>query len=207
MSSWDNTAKADRVVQVDSTGTYSQAALVNGSQRVALYDSLGNALITRQGNADAQANTDRGQLVMAQNYGLNPAGTWDRQRLNSLRDLIVQQRHAQVVSATAAAGSAVTLTIPAAGAGIFNYLVYLQIVLYAAAALTGGASPQLVTTTGIVGTPTFTFPTALAIGTVAEQKIEGGTPIVGTAANTAMTIVTPALANAIYRVNAAFFTA
>src|SRR5690349_3800962 len=83
--------------------------------------------------------------------------------------LLVRQREIITVTATAAAGSAATLTIPAPAAGIFNYLQYLQIILYAAAALTGGATPQLVTTTNLPGSPVFTFPTALAIGTTAEQ--------------------------------------
>lgn len=205
MGVYNRDANADQVIQVDAAGN--PTVLAGVGQKVALYDSAGNALITAAGGVDAVATAGLGLVVNSRNFGLNPAGTWDRQRVNALRDLMVQQRHAQMLSATAAAGSGVTLTIPTAGAGVFNYLIFLQIILYAAAALAGGATPILVTTTGLVGTPTFTFPSALAIGAIAEEKIEQGTPLSGTAAATAMTIVCPVVTNGIWRVNAAFFTA
>jgi len=119
----------------------------------------------------------------------------------------VQQRELIPVTATAAAGSGVTLTIPAPAAGVFNYLQYLSIVLYAAAALTAAATPNLVTTTNLPGNPVFTFPTAGAIGTITEEKYEGGVPIKGSAAATSITVVCPAFTSGIWRVNAAYFRA
>lgn len=143
------------------------------------------------------ARAEQGLLVDANGSPLSSQGG----------NLIIRQRELITVTATAAAGAAATLTIPAPAAGVFNYLAYLQIILYAAAALTGGATPQLVTTTNLPGNPVFTFPTALAIGQVAEQKFEGLGSIKATNAAQTITIVSPALANAIYRINAAYFQA
>lgn len=133
--------------------------------------------------------------------------SFNRVRGNSLGDLIIQQREVIPVTATAAAGSAATATLPAGGAGKFTYLTYLQIIMYATAALTGGATPNLVTTTNLPNSPVFTFPSALAVGAVAEEKYEGALAIKGNAANTAITIVSPALANSIWRINACYFIA
>lgn len=107
------------------------------------------------------------------------------------------------VTAVGASGAAVTLSIPAAPSGSFNFLEYLQIVLYAAAAQTGGATPITVTTTGLPNSPAFTFPTALAIGQVWEEKYEGMTPIRGST-NGAITVVCPLTAGVIWRVNAVY---
>lgn len=117
---------------------------------------------------------------------------------------VVQIADTTGITATAAAGTGVTLTIPL-HATKFNYLAYLSIVMYAAAALTGGATPVVVTSTGLSGTPAWTFPTAAAIGTAFEEKVETSHPIKGTAINTAMTIVAPATTNVIWRVTAAYF--
>lgn len=113
---------------------------------------------------------------------------------------------ASMVSATGAAAAGVTLTIPSAGAGLFNYLTALQITRFAAAVLTPAATPVLVTTTGIIGTPTFSFPAdAAAQGTVSTQQFDFSKPIKGTATATTMTIVCPVTTGVIWRVNAAFY--
>jgi len=109
------------------------------------------------------------------------------------------------VSATGAAAAAVTLTVPALAAN-FNYLIGFSIEQYATAALTGGATPVLVTTTGILGTPTYTFSTALAIGAMERVNVFPSAPIKGTAVNTAATIVCPATTSVIWRVNAYYYT-
>lgn len=105
------------------------------------------------------------------------------------------------IGAVGASGAGVTLTIPA---GTYaTYLSYLQVVAYAAAATVGAAAPVTVTTTNAGGLA-FTFPTALAIGTTAEQKYEGHAPLKGAPA-TAITIVCPATTGIIWRVNAGYF--
>jgi hypothetical protein len=111
------------------------------------------------------------------------------------------------ISGTAAVSTGVTLTIPAAGAGLFNYVCYLEITLFATAALTAAATPVLVTTTGISGTPTFSFafPVA-AVGQLVDRIIIQPTqPLKGSAANTAITIVAPIATLAIWRLNALYY--
>jgi hypothetical protein len=109
------------------------------------------------------------------------------------------------VTATAAAGQAVTATLPAV-AGQFHYITAIQIVAYATAAKTGSATPVVVITTNLPGSPAFTFPTAMAIGTVLEQKFEFAVPLKSSVANTATTIVAPVNATAIWRINVTYRT-
>jgi hypothetical protein len=111
------------------------------------------------------------------------------------------------VSATAIVSTAVTLTIPAAAAGLFNYLCYLEITLFATAAVAPAATPVLVTTTGITGTPTFSlgFPVGAA-GVILDRIIVQPTsPLKGSAAATAMTFVAPIATLAIWRLNALYY--
>lgn len=110
------------------------------------------------------------------------------------------------VGGTAAAGAALTVTLPAV-VGKNHFITFLQIVAYAAAATTGVATPVVVTTTNMPGGDAYTFPTALAIGTVAEQKYEAGRPIKSAVANTATTIVCPATTGVIWRVNVDYYVA
>ena len=112
------------------------------------------------------------------------------------------------VSATAVVSTGVTLTIPAAGAGLFNYVTYLEITLFATTALTAATTPVLVTTTGITGTPTFScaFPVAAAGVLVDRIIIQPGVPLKGSAANTALTVVAPVATGAIWRLNAFYYT-
>lgn len=112
-----------------------------------------------------------------------------------------------VVSATAASGTGVTATLPAAGAGLFHYINRVNIVKYAAAALSGTNTPTNVTTTNLPGTLAFTTPTALAIGTQYENDVEPSGPIKSSAANTATTFVAPATTNVIWRINVYYYAA
>lgn len=210
----DHGRYAERVVLVDANGNVlnNSADGVQGTAGPApgagllLYDGSnwqrGRAI---DENAGGHAPTVFGQRVSASMRTLDTVGNvYNRVRGNPDGDPIVQLRDTIGITVTAAVNTLTTLTIPAT-AGKFNYLAYLSIVMYAAAALTGGATPVLVTTTGLTGTPSFTFPTGQAIGTISEQKYEGAHPIKGTAVNTAMTIVGPATANVIWRITAAYF--
>jgi hypothetical protein len=194
-----NGATWDRL-RTKGTGNLA-ATLVDGATGTAVNTDSGEAV-------DALAAANLALHVQAAMKGWNGA-TWDRLRVSALKDLMVQQRHATAwQSATGTAGAAVTLTIPAGAAGVFNYLCYLQIVKFAAALLTAAATPVLVTTTGMTGTPTFSFSAdAAAQGTEQEQKYEGHDPIVGSAAATTLTVVCPATTGVIWRVNATYFQA
>ena len=110
------------------------------------------------------------------------------------------------VSVTAAISTAATLTLPAAPAGQFIYLVALEITLFAGAVLTAAATPVLITTTGITGTPTFSLnASAMAQGTVEERIFQFGVGLKGSAAATAMTFVAPLTTNVIWRMNGFYF--
>lgn len=111
------------------------------------------------------------------------------------------------VTATAATGVAATATLPAAGAGLFHYITHIGIELYATAARTGGATPLLVTTTNLPGSPVWDFDTAEAIGAVIRLVLPFGTPLKASAANTATTIVAPIATTGIWRINVFYYTA
>ena len=109
------------------------------------------------------------------------------------------------VTVTAASGVAATLTLPAPGAGMYQYVDWIRIEKFAAALLTAAATPVLVTSTNMPGTMTHNFAAdAAAQGTIAEKLIAGSMPIRATTANTAITVVCPATTNIIWRVNASY---
>jgi hypothetical protein len=110
------------------------------------------------------------------------------------------------VTATAAASAAVTCTLPAAGAGLFHYITRINIMKYATAAMTGAATPIIVTSTNLPGSLAWTTPTALAIGTQYETDVQGSSPLKSLASNTITTIVAPVNTSAIWRINVYYFT-
>ena len=113
-----------------------------------------------------------------------------------------------LVTATGAAAAAVTLTLPAPGAGLRQYLTYLRITRFAAAALTAGATPVLVTTTNIPGTLVFSLPADVALqGTTAVYQEDFAYPVAGSALNTAMTVVCPVTTGVIWRVSGGYYIA
>lgn len=109
------------------------------------------------------------------------------------------------VTATAASGSAVTLTLPAV-ASQFHRINFIEITAYTTAARTGSATPLTVTTTNLPGSPAFTFQTAAAVGTKEPYVLAPGFPIKSSVANTATTIVCPATTSVIWRVNVSYYT-
>jgi hypothetical protein len=130
-----------------------------------------------------------------------PAGTNAVGNINELRAATTS------VTATGAAAAAVTLTLPTPGAGLFHYITSYEIRLYSTAARTGVATPIVVTTTNISGSPAFTFDTAGAIGTTAAQTSLFPTPTKTSSANTATTIVAPAVTGGLWRITVYYFTA
>jgi hypothetical protein len=130
-----------------------------------------------------------------------PAGTNAVGNINELRAATTS------VTATGAAAAAVTLTLPAPGAGLFHYITSYEIRLYSTAARTGVATPIVVTTTNIAGSPAFTFDTVGAIGTTIAQTSLFPTPTKTSVANTATTIVAPAVTGGLWRITVYYFTA
>jgi len=129
-----------------------------------------------------------------------PAGT------NAIGNLSELRAATLAVTVTAATGVAATLTLPAV-VGQFHYITSINISIYATAARTGAATPVVVTTTNLPGSPAFTFETAQAIGT--NTPVQGynlTTPLKSTTVNTATTIVAPIATTGIWRITATYFT-
>lgn len=109
------------------------------------------------------------------------------------------------LTATAAISTAVTLTIPAPGAGLFQYIDWIRVDHFAGALLVAAATPVLVTTTNLPGTPTLNFRAdAAAQGTLTQNIIQNGMPIRASAANTAVTVVAPLTTSVIWRITASW---
>lgn len=113
-----------------------------------------------------------------------------------------------LVTSVGAAAAAVTLTLPAPGAGLRQYLTYLSINRYAAAVLTASATPVSVTTTNLPGSLAFTFEAdAAALGTMIRWREDFAFPLAASAQNAAVTVVCPAVTGVIWRVTAGYYLA
>lgn len=113
-----------------------------------------------------------------------------------------------LATAVGAAGAAVTLTVAAPGAGLRQYITYLRITRFAAAALVAAAAPVTVTTTNIPGAIAFTFPADAALqGTTSVYQEDFNLPVAASAQNLAVTVVCPATTNVIWRVSMGYYVA
>lgn len=113
-----------------------------------------------------------------------------------------------VITAVGAASAAVTLTIPAPGVGLRQYLTYLSINRFASALLTAAAVPVTITTTNLQGTLAFSFEAdAAAQGTLVRWREDFAYPIVASSQNNVVTIVCPATTGVIWRVTAGWYVA
>ena len=112
-----------------------------------------------------------------------------------------------IVTATGAAGAAVTLTIPSAGAGLFKYFNKIVIERHTSALLTAGATPVIVTTTDLPGSLAFSFPAdAAPQGQVNIKELDfTGSPLKSVTAATATTIVCPVTTGVIWRATAYYY--
>lgn len=109
------------------------------------------------------------------------------------------------VSATAATGIAVTLTLPVA-TGLYHVIHHLDITLYSTAARTGNATPIAVTTTNLPAANSWIFPTAAVIGSVVEKIIAPNSGIRSSVRGVATTIVCPIVVGGIWRLNCFYRT-
>lgn len=95
------------------------------------------------------------------------------------------------VTVTAAANAGATITLPAAGAGLFHYITSLQLYRNATAALAGSAT-LVITSTNLPGSPAWSVGNAMiAGGTQQDVVYEPSNPLKSSVANTATTIVMP----------------
>ena len=114
----------------------------------------------------------------------------------------------QVVTTLGAAAGAVTLTLPAPGAGFSHYLTAIEIVRVATAALAGTAALNI-TTTNLPGALAWTVGNAMAAGgTSVDVRFNFDSPLKASAASTATTVVAPAPGAAVsWRITVYYFIA
>jgi hypothetical protein len=127
----------------------------------------------------------------------------------SIADQIIQTRMIPSnlhVTATAAANTAATATLPAAGAGMFHYITNINLTRNATAALAGTAT-IIHTSTNLPGTPAWSVGNAMAAGgTQIDLDYTPTTPLKSLVANTATTVVMAAGGAAVLnRVNVSYF--
>jgi len=112
------------------------------------------------------------------------------------------------VTVTAAANTAATITLPAAGPGLFHYITYLNCRRNATAALAGTAT-LIITSTNLPGNPAWSSGNAMIAGGTAEDiDMQPSQPLKSLVANTATTIVMPAAGAAVLnRGNCSYYIA
>jgi hypothetical protein len=109
------------------------------------------------------------------------------------------------VTATGAAAAAVTATLPAV-TGLRHIVDFIRVTRSATALLTAGATPTVVTTTNLPGTPAITFGSdAAAQGVDKEFVLDfGSTGLAASVLGTATTVVCPATTAVIWRVTVGY---
>jgi hypothetical protein len=128
----------------------------------------------------------------------------------ALDDALDRKLSSSIVTNTGAAGAAVTLTLPAPGSGLRQFLTYLSLnrVNGTAAALTAAAGPLNVTTTNVPGTLVISMANdALPAGGKEPWREDFAFPIPASANNTAITFVAPASTGVIWRLTAGYYNA
>ncbi len=135
---------------------------------------------------------------------------WDvSDRAARLLGLVAEMRAATLgVTAVSAVNVGLTLTLPAPGAGLFHYIVSLELVkLYNVVGVAAGAGVTI-TSTNMPGNPAWTTEQlASPAGTATKVIVERPTtPWKSSAANTATTFVAPAQLQTIWRWNVRYFT-
>jgi len=113
------------------------------------------------------------------------------------------------VTAVGAVNTAVTVTLAAAGVGLFHYIIKIELIKgYSVVGVAAGAGVTI-TSTNLVGNPAWsTEQLALAAGTRTQViDWELPRPLRSSVANTATTFVAPAQLQTIWRWNIVYYTA
>ncbi len=125
---------------------------------------------------------------------------------NALLDQTFRDMTSLTITATAAAGVASTLTLPAPGAGLRQYLSFIRIERHASSLLIALTTPTIITTTNLPTSLAFSIPAEAAVqGSVYEKIIDYPKSLAATAQNTAVTIVAPVATGVIWRLTAGYF--
>lgn len=181
------------ILGVEALSTAATRRLLSTNSLIVGRDSV-NALLRI---LEAQDN----DATMANQFGTNAAAQYG---------LAVNARQRwldQCVTATAVADAAVTCTLPAPGANLRQHISRIEISRFGCAAGPGGGAPIIVTTTNLVGTPAFDFESVWALGSLTREILEQDHVIRASAANTAVTVVAPATAGALWRITVFYYNA
>lgn len=108
------------------------------------------------------------------------------------------------VFATAAVANPVTLTIPAAGPGLFHYITNIELTCYSAGTRTGAATPNIFTSTNLGGM-TWNATTSGTIGTI-ERILETFKGLKSDVANTNTVITIPFKGSTIFSIRVNYYT-
>lgn len=170
-------------------------------------DNLDVALSTRAVTGLTDAQLRASAVPMSASSLPLPAGAATEATLGSL--LSAAKPATLVLSRTAAVNTALTVTLPAAGAGLFHYIVALQVTkLYSVIGVAAGAG-VIVTTTNLPDSLAFTTEQlALAAGNavrVVDLNFTGN-PLKCSVVNTATTVVCPQQLQTIWRINVMYYT-
>lgn len=131
--------------------------------------------------------------------------TINSDQCESLNPVLDSRPSTLLVTATGAASAAVTATIPSVS-GLRHVVDFIQVTRSATTALATSATPVLVTTTNLPGSPVMTFGSdAAGIGIDKEVKLDfGSSGIAATALGTNTTVVCPVYTGVIWRVTVAY---
>lgn len=199
-----------------NTGT--PAALTTGQRGDWWMDARGAGAVTLASGGvfnefanpgDAAANAFS-FVVQTRNTFYNGT-SWDRMRGTIANGISVDVTRLPsttlAVTATAAANTAATVTLPAV-AGQFHYITGIEIMRTSTAALAGTAT-LVVTTTNLPGSLAWSFGNAMAAGaTQRDVSITFPNPIKSSTVNTATTVVMPAPGAAVlWRATIYYYTA
>lgn len=109
------------------------------------------------------------------------------------------------VTVTSTGGTGATLTLPAPGVGMYQYIDWVKFEMFAVALVTAGSSPISVPSTNLPGNMVHSFRNdAMPQGTLTEKLIMGNMPIRASTANTAVTFTCPATTNILWRAMASY---
>jgi hypothetical protein len=199
---------------VDFRGTFTATCVFEGSVDGTNYITLAGLNVVTQAYAVAVTTTGttfavnvagfRRARIRASAFTSGPVIVGARA---SGADAVIQVERLPMtlgITATGASGAGVTLTVPLV-AGLFHYFDSIRVEHFAVATLTAAATPVLVTTTNLPGTPTINFRAdAAPQGTLTERVFNFGAPFRSTAAGTNTTVVCPVTTNVIWRATAIY---
>jgi len=151
-----------------------------------------------------------GQKTMAASLPVALAS--DQTALPAMAEIRAATLH---VTGTAAVNTALTITLPAAGAGLFHYITSIQWHKLYSVIGVANAAGILITSTNLPGNPVWTTEqvaggaagSAGTAGSVVQViDYQPTTPLKSSVANTATTIVAPLQLQTIWRGNVSYFT-